>query len=147
MSAAPGHPSLRARIADALGGVLANHAPVVIARLLGCAGTTVTRRGEDYRLWFGDGLDLAIHHPELAAAVITYLQGETVERSEAVRTIGALMREMREDGELVQTIADALEDGKVDRDEARHILDLIQARRKEEDEDLIPALRAILEAR
>lgn len=142
-----GHPSLRTRLAEALAVVLNKHAPVDLARQLGVAPTTITRRGDDPRAWFGDGLDLASAHPPLAEAVRAFIDGDIGVRGEAVKAVGALVREMREDGEMVAAIARTLEDGRVSKDEARWILDLIQARRKEEDNDLIPSLRAILESK
>jgi len=146
MSAAPGHPSLRARIAEVTGQVLGNNTHSDIGRALGISQTTVSRRGDDFHAWFGDGLDLAAAHPTLAESVVAFVTGEfTVRGGEAVKAVGALVREIREDGEMVAAIARTLEDGRVSRDEARWILDLIQARRKEEDADLIPSLRAIMD--
>lgn len=145
MSADPGHPALRARIAEALANVLVSEAHEAIGRMLGLAGTTVTRRGDDPRVWgLIDGLDLALQHPPLADALVTYVRGEERTIGEAVRAIGALITELQRHGQVVSAMAGALSDGRIDATEARALLDLIHARRIDEDRDVIPALEACL---
>lgn len=144
MSAGPGHSSLRGRIAEALAEVLRQVSHEELGRLVGVAGTTVSRRAEDPRAWGFDLLELAIHRPALTDAVVAYLRGEARPEGQGVLAITALIAQLQHAGKQVEAISAALGDGRVDPTEARQMIDLIHARRHEEDRDLIPALEACL---
>lgn len=140
----PGHPALRAQIAEAIDDFLARANQTEVGRQLGVTQTTVARRGESFTAWFGDGLDLALLDREILTAVQAYLDGVNEAIGQPVQAVGALVRELRAAGELTTAIAKALEDGRINADEAAWLLDIITARREQEDQVLIPALKAIM---
>ena len=120
MSAAPGHPSLRACIASSLSDVLADHSQRVLADHLGVAGTTIMRRGEDLAQWPAtDLLKLAVLHVDLGESVVTYLRGDAQPQGEAVAVIGDLHQMLSDSAALIGQTSAALSDGIVTRDEAR----------------------------
>jgi predicted transcriptional regulator len=120
MSAAPGHPSLRAGIAAALSDVLSDHSQRAIGDELGINGTTVGRRGDDLTAWtVTDFLKLAVTHPELSAAVQTYLTGDEQPQGEAVAVVGDLHQALSDCARLISQTSDALSDGIVTTTESK----------------------------
>jgi hypothetical protein len=142
MSAVPGHPLLRSRIAERLLH-LAGDGARSVGRQLGVAGTTVTRWEGDVYAWGFHAVDLAIKDEELWAAIVAYHDGDQRVSGEAVRVRGDLFGVLTSCTELMHEVATALKDGKVDRIEAvrllkllRKIVQLIEAR-------VIPDLEAL----
>jgi hypothetical protein len=128
MTASSGHPALRAGIAQALSHALAEHSQRYLGELLGIAGSTISRRAEDLHLWPSvDLLSLAVHHQELADAVVRYLRGDQAPMGEAVALVGDLHALLAECGRLLSEAAEVLADGRVTRDEAIRLAKIIQA--------------------
>lgn len=145
MSATPGHPALRARIAEALGRFLAENGDAATGRLLGIAGSTVSRRGADLRMWPADELlVLAGRDAALSAAIVGCATGEAQASGHPVAVMGDLIQAISDSGRLTQVIAEAMRDGRCTADEASAILTAIQEQRKREDEHLIPDLLATM---
>ncbi len=140
-----GHPALRARLAEALDGLLLDNSAREVGRWIGCKGETVTARGHDVNYWnLADLLILAQHSQAVADALRAYVCGETVIRGEAVAAAGALIEEIANGARTSILAASALSDGKISRDEAHDLLESIDARRRAEDKTLIPSLRAVV---
>jgi len=131
MSAAPGHPILRARVARALAALLAERAHTALGESLGCAGTTVSRRGDDLHAWPADDLlALAAQDQALGEAVVELLTGETPgPAGSSVRAVPHLLGELAWVGEWTQATAAALADGRITPAEARALQALLRAHR------------------
>jgi hypothetical protein len=131
MSAAPGGPMLRARIAHELGELLDTVPLRQLGARLGCAGTTVARRGADLEQWPArDLIELAATCPDLANAIVCCLRPPVrAETGRPTRATSALLAEMREDGELITAISAALADGRISPAEAKDIAGRLRARR------------------
>lgn len=143
MSASGPSSSILASIATALGQVLAADPQTVTADICGCSQPAVSRRGDDLAQWpAADLLRLALHRPPLADAIVRALRGQRVQADPAL-AVAAVVAEVKSDGQVDNLLVESLTDGRVDRSEAARIRVAIAERRRHEDENLLPALRAI----
>lgn len=126
MSAAAGHPSQRSRIAERLAVIAGDQGTRAIGRLLGVAGTTVSRWEGDVYAWGFHAVDLAIRDDELWAAIVGYREGDVPPVGEAVRVRGDLFSILTSCTELMHEVAQALKDGNVDRREAARLLKMLR---------------------
>lgn len=126
MSVPIGHPSLRARISEALELHLLNTSAREIGAKLGHAGTTISRRGGDLRQWPADELlHLAAKVPEIGESVREYLTGETISGN-AGHVDQAIVEGLAALGHTIATMAEAMSDRHVDTREAARLLPLVQ---------------------
>lgn len=143
MSVSGASSSILASIATALGQVLAADPQTVTADICGCSQPAVSRRGDDLAQWpAADLLRLALHRPPLADAIMRALRGQRAQADPAL-AVAAVVAEVRSDGLVDNLLVESLTDGRVDRAEAARIRIAIAERRRHEDEQLLPALRAI----
>lgn len=141
----PGHPALRARLAEALGSLLLDHSAREVGRWIGRKGDTVADRGDDVDAWpLSELLLVSQHSDEIADALRVYVVGEEIERGEAIAAPAALVAEIAAGARIAQAAAAALGDGRVTKDEANALLEAIAARRRAEDQTLLPSLRAVV---
>jgi hypothetical protein len=134
MTAGPGHPRLRALVAAALASYLRRVPQVEVARILGCADTTVYRRGDDLRAWPADDLlSLAGHDVNLAEALARCASGTAEPAGEPTRVLGELFEGLRASGERTAHIASVVADGQVSGAEARQVRERILRERRAED--------------
>jgi hypothetical protein len=124
MSASPGNPLLRSRIAERLT-ALKGEGSNALARLLGVSGSTTSRweTPQDFG-WYV--IELATRDEALRDAVIAYLTGEATPSGEAVRVNGNLFQLLTHCTELMHEVATSLRDGRVDRREAMRLLKLLR---------------------
>lgn len=148
MSAAPGHPLLRSRIADVISNHIDERGQRPVARDLGvAAGSTIGRWGADLMAWpLLVGLDLGVIHPPLRDAIIAYLDGEHSVSSEPIRAPGALIGALQQMSVLTGEIATALSDRRITPHEARMLLNILNEMRRQQAEVLIPALESCVHA-
>lgn len=148
-SHAPGHPALRARLADALDALLVATSAREVGRWIGRKGDTVADRGAEVDAWpLSELRVLADHDRAVDEALRAYVCGEVVTQGEAIAAMGALMAEISQDASITAAAADALSDGRITAAEAANLTGRILDRRTQEDAVLLPALmRAITEVR
>lgn len=144
MSGAPCSATHRARVAEALGDVLGDHSARALGRTLGHEGHTITNRGTDLARWPAlDLVLLAADHDGLRQALIGCLMGADAPKvGEAITVVREAMEALQRDGAIVAETAAALADGRVSDAEGRRLEDAIMARRRAEDDKLLPAIRA-----
>lgn len=144
MSAPSGHPRLRAGIAQVLADVLLDSTHAQIGEICGCDRSTPGRRGADLHQWpASDLLQLAVHTPLLAEAIIRFLKGEAPPQGQSTDALPALLDDISEGAAITQQAVAAARDHKITADEAHQISAAIRHRRDLEDKRLIPALLAI----
>ncbi len=146
MSLAPFHPSLRARVSEALADVLLDNKARALGRQLGHAGHTITERGADLARWsLIDALMLAAEHDGLRGALIACLQGADQRKAgESTAAFGELLHLFQRDATVHADVAVMLRDGNVSISDARQALHAVMARRSDEDRTLLPALAACI---
>ena len=127
MSARIGHPSLRARISEALAKYLTDEKPCDVAAMLGRAVSTITRRAPDLREWPTDELlHLATKSPALTDALVTYLRGEPV-AGDAHRVDDDLIETLASLGMTIHQAGESMRgDRHCDLDEASSLLPIVQ---------------------
>jgi hypothetical protein len=126
VSVPSGHPSLRARISEALDQHLLNASAREIGARLGHAGTTISRRGGDLRQWPADELlHLATKVPEIGEAVREFLSGAEVS-GDARRVDQSVLHGLAALGQTIATMAEAMANGHCDVREAARLLPLVQ---------------------
>jgi hypothetical protein len=131
-------------ISTTLGQVLGADAQEVTAMICGCSQSAVSRRADDLHQWPVDDLiKLAMRRPPLAEAIIRALRVGRIQGDAAVAVQAVLVEGKA--GHLVDDVLmGSLADGRVDASEAGKIRDAIAARRKHEDEVLLPALAEVI---
>lgn len=131
MSAGPGHPSLRARIAEALdqllNGKIGAQTHTDIGNALGHASTTITRRGCALSNWPAEELlSLAVAHDEIGQAVKTYLSGEHV-AGDPARVDDDVIESLAALGQLICVASESMRgDRHVSLREARDLLPVVE---------------------
>ena len=139
-----GHPSLKARLADAIAALIGRESNREVGRWIGRKGQVVPERADDVDAWpLSELRILADHDRDVDAALRAYVCGEQVRVGEPVAAIGALIANAQASSTLVAQVLEDIRDGRID-----HASDLLlgfHARRREEDETVIPALRACVQ--
>jgi hypothetical protein len=139
-----GAAELRRRIANALEDVLSRYATRELAQRLDVAATTIHRRDSDLRLWPSvDLLELATIDSDLRFAVVAFLTGARLVRGSATRATQDMHLLLALEGDVMAKVSSALAGSRIRPSEANALLESIAARRKHEDEFLIPDLRVI----
>ncbi len=133
MTGALARPALRARIAQALGDIIADEGTRSVGERVGCSSSTVSRRGDSLEQWPSrDLLDLAASAPRLAAAISAFLGGYQVDIPRPLRAMAELSAELATLGRTTTAIAEAMSDGAITPAEAAGIATQIRASHDQE---------------
>lgn len=141
MSAPANHPSLRARIAQTLADLVAEHGGAKIGAVIGVCKSTPARRSiHEWSIL--DIAALAVEYPEIKQAVLALFLGEQKTVGEAIKCQRVLFDTIRESAELVAEASGDLADGRIDANEAKRLLPMVQHFRDTLNNELLPALEA-----
>lgn len=145
MSRAPCSTALRAQVAEALGHVMMTVAARALGRAVGHEGHTLSARGTDLGKWPSlDLLLVAADHDDLRQSLIACLMGtDAPPIGEPTQAIPEILESIDSAAEQQRMAVQILRDGRVSAGEARALRSAIEARRQQEDADLLPALRAL----
>ena len=141
MSASPGHPLLRSRIAERLS-ALKGEGSNALARLLGVSPST-TSRWETPHDFGWHAVELGTRDELLRDLLIGYLTGEQQISGEAVRVHGDLFAVLTTCTELMHEVAKDLKDNRIDKREAARLLKLLRRAVSLIESRVIPDLEAL----
>ena len=141
MSATPGHPLLRSRIAERLAAIKGDGSNA-LARLLGVSSSS-TSRWETVHDFGWHVVELATRDDALRDHLIAYLTGDAPVSGEAVRVQGDLFQVLTSGTELMHEVAHDLKDGRIDKREAKRLLKMLRKIVQLIEARVIPDLEAL----